>query len=263
CSQILHHLIGHVAGSVTKGAAGGMRSNHGGFADFERIVESLVADVGNVHNDAEAVHFAHDVFAKIREAVVNALVGGGIRPLVVAAVRQGHVAHAEAGKFAQRVEVGVDHVPAFDAHQSGDLALFVSGADFGGGGGQGEFFRVSAHLLANCLNLRDCAVHGFGSRDFAGNPDRKENRVQAAFAHAWKINAAVVVSFSNVKLSIEEALGCVVVGIHNDRGEMQFLRARGNIAGFHARHQQATRCDTERSPEQYSRHFNSHFSIKQ
>ena len=121
-------------------------------------------------------------------------------------------------------------MPAFDAHQSGDLAQFVSGADFGGGGGQGEFFRVIENLLANSFNLLDSAVHCFGSSDFAGNPDRKENGVQAAFAHAWKINAAVVVSFSNVKLSIQEALGRVVVSVHNNRGEMQFLRARRDIA---------------------------------
>src|SRR6266702_3922025 len=43
--QVLHHLIGHIARRIANRAAGGVRSDQRGFARFERVVKSLVADV--------------------------------------------------------------------------------------------------------------------------------------------------------------------------------------------------------------------------
>ena len=69
-----------------------------GFADGENIVKSFVGNVGDIDDDAEAIHFADDILAEIGEAVVCGLVGGGIGPIVIFHVREGHVANAESGE---------------------------------------------------------------------------------------------------------------------------------------------------------------------
>src|SRR5205823_13030800 len=101
-----------------------------GRADCQGVVAGLVAAVATVHDAAGAVHFGDNVFAEIGESIMRGRGGGGVRAFVVATVRQGHVTDAEARKLAQRGEVGVDHVTALDAHQRGNLALLVRGADF-------------------------------------------------------------------------------------------------------------------------------------
>src|SRR5260221_10678731 len=81
--EVADHVVGHVARCDAEGAAGGVGGEDGGFASFEGVVEGFVGDVGDVDDDAEAIHFADYVFAEIGEAVVGGLVGGGVGPLVV------------------------------------------------------------------------------------------------------------------------------------------------------------------------------------
>jgi len=57
------------------------------FADFQSVVKRFVTDMRDVHDNPEAVHFTHHIFAEIREAVVHRLVGRRIGPFIVAAVR--------------------------------------------------------------------------------------------------------------------------------------------------------------------------------
>ena len=63
--EVADHVVGHVAGGDAEGAAGGVGGEDGGFAGFEDVVEGFVGDVGDVYDDAEAIHFADDVFAEV------------------------------------------------------------------------------------------------------------------------------------------------------------------------------------------------------
>ena len=72
---------------------------------------------------------------------MGGLVGGGIRPLVIVEMREGHVAYAEIGKDAHHADVIADHVAALDAHQGSDLALRVGAAHIFGGARQHDVIR--------------------------------------------------------------------------------------------------------------------------
>src|SRR5208337_27719 len=50
--EIANHVIGHVAGSVAEGTAGRVGGEDGSFGSGENVVESFIADVGDVHDDA-------------------------------------------------------------------------------------------------------------------------------------------------------------------------------------------------------------------
>src|SRR5712664_2102403 len=118
--EVADHVVGHVARRDAKGAAGGVGGKDGGFAGGDGVGEGFVGDVGDVDEDAEAVHFADYVFAEVGEAVVGGLVGGGVGPLVVVHVGESHVAATESGEGAENGEVVAHHVSAFDAHEDGD-----------------------------------------------------------------------------------------------------------------------------------------------
>ena len=60
------HVVGHVARRVAEGAAGGVRGDHGRFADGQHVGESFVGDVRDVDHHAQAVHFADDFLAESR-----------------------------------------------------------------------------------------------------------------------------------------------------------------------------------------------------
>src|SRR5208337_3579698 len=51
--EVADHVIGHVARGVAKGAAGGVGGEDWRAGGGENVVEGFVADVGDVHNDAE------------------------------------------------------------------------------------------------------------------------------------------------------------------------------------------------------------------
>src|SRR5208337_4055951 len=134
--EVAHHVVGHIARGVADGAAGGVRGDDGGFADSDGVVEGFVGDVRDVHEDAEAVHFADYFLAEVGKAVVGGLVGGGVGPLVVVHVGEGHVADAESGEGAEDGEIVAHHVAAFDADEAGDFVLLFGFADVGDGGGE-------------------------------------------------------------------------------------------------------------------------------
>ena len=102
------------------------------------------------------------------------------------------------------------------------LSFFVGLADFGGGGGEHDFVRMFAHLLAHGVDLVESAVHGFGASDFARNPDGEEDGAEAAFFHAGDIDAAVGGAFAEIEFAVEETLGGVVVSVDHDGRKMQF-----------------------------------------
>ena len=62
-----------------------------------------------------------------------------------------------------------------------------------------------------------------GPSDFAGDPDGEEEGGEAAIAHARHVNVAVGMASADIEFGIEEALRGVVVGVDDDRGEVEFF----------------------------------------
>ncbi len=236
-----------------------MRRDERSLAHRQGVVESLVADVGNIHHHAKAVHFANDIFAKIGQPLVHRRIGRGVRPFIVAAVRQRHIAHAEPRIRAQHAQIIGDHVPALDAHQRRDLALLASFANFRSRCGENDIVRVPAHLLAHRIDLIERVLDGFRPRDFAGNPDGKENRAESAFLHPRNIDAAGIAARPQVKSAVEKALRRVVVRIHHERSKVQLARAGGNIVRLRRRSHKNSLSDAQHrnSSNDVSWHFTS------
>ena len=91
---------------------------------------------------------------------------------------------------------------AFYAHQDRDFSIGVGAADFRGCGAEGEIFRMRADHLADGVDLIERALHRFGAGDRARHPDGKENRAEAAFAHARDVDAAVGVTDADVEAGV-------------------------------------------------------------
>jgi len=231
--EVADHVIGHVAGGAAEGAAGGMGSEDRSFRSGENVVKSFVADVRDVHDDAEAIHFADDILAEIGEAVVLGLVRGGIGPIGVAGVGEGHVANTEGGEGTKDGEIIAHHVAAFNADEGGDFVLGVGGADLVGGGGEDEIVGMLADGFADGVDLIESLLDGLRAGDLAGNPDGEEESGETAIAHARDVNAAVGVARAEIEFGIEETLGGVVVGVDDDGGEVEGFGFVGDGGGGH------------------------------
>ena len=134
---------------------------------------------------------------------MNRFVRRRIGPFIVPTVRKRHVAHAERSIRAQHAEVAGNHVAAFDAHQRGDSFVLVRLTNLIHGRREHEFLRVPSHLFADSVNLVQRFLNRGWTGHFARYPDGKENRTQSAFAHAWNINAARVLTHAQIEFRIE------------------------------------------------------------
>jgi len=172
--EITEHVVGHVAGGAAESAARGVGGEDGGGGSGENVVEGFVGNVGDVHDDAETVHFADDILAEGGEAVVFGLGGGGIGPLVVLHVGEGHVTDAESGEGAEDGEIVAHHVATFDTDEGGDFVLGAGGTDFGGGSGEDEIVGIFADGFADGIDLIEGLLDGVGAEDFAGDVDGEE-----------------------------------------------------------------------------------------
>ncbi len=227
------HLVGHVARVVGDRAARRVRGDHRRFGQRHHVVESFVGDVRDVDHHPETVHLADDVLAERGQAVVRRLVGRRVGPVVVAEVRQRHVAHAERGVDAQQPHVVVDHVAAFHPHQGRDPAGLHRIAHLRRRRRQREIVRVLADRLADRVDLIERPFDGNRSGDVARHPDRKEHRVHAAVAHPRDVDVAVAVPLADVEARVEDhALRRVGVGVEDDGAVVQLLRAGRHRVGL-------------------------------
>ena len=211
--QRLDHVIVHVADVVAQRTAGRVRRNERRLADFECIVKCLVADVRDVHQHSLASHFAYDFLAVVRKAIVRGLVGGGIGPLIVVEMGKGHVADTEIGKDAHHADVVADHVAALDAHQGGNLALRVRAANIFRGARQHDVVGIFLDVFAHGVDLIECLLNRGRAHNVAVDPDRKEDAIHAAFAHARYVDRAVRIALAQVIILREQALRRVVVRV--------------------------------------------------
>ena len=211
---------------------GRVRSDERDFADFQRVVKSFVGDMGDVDKDALAIHFADDVFAEVGEAIVGGLVGGGVGPLVIFEMSEGHVTDAESGVDADHADVVADHVAAFDAHEDGDFFLGVGAANVVGGGGEEQVLGMIADGHADGVDLVESFLDGGRALDAGVDEDGEEEGVEAAFAHAGDVDvAAAGVALGEVVVLGAEKLSGVGVGVEDDGGEMELVGVFGDGVG--------------------------------
>ena len=91
-----------------------------------------------------------------------------------------------------------------------------------------------ADVLADGVDLVERLLDGGRAHDAAVDPDRKEDGVHAAFAHARDVDGAVGVALAEIVVVREEALRGVVVGVEDDGGKMQLVSASRDIVGGNA-----------------------------
>ena len=137
-------------------------------------------------------------------------------------------------------QVVVDHVAAFDAHQHGDAPRGRGAPDAVGSRHELEVVRMRSHLALDGLDLLQRLGHRFLAGGRAWNPDREEDRVESALAHARDVDAAVRVAIAQVEGRIEQPLRGVVVRVDDQGIEMEFARDRRvGTAGSGRRQRQA------------------------
>src|ERR1700691_4006649 len=87
---------------------------------------------------------------------------------------------------------------------------------------------MQTDLAANGFNLFQRPLNRRRPGNAPGYVDGEKDRVEAAFAHARNVNAAVRVARAEIKFGIEQTLRGVVVSVHDDRAEMQVVSFLGN-----------------------------------
>src|SRR5262249_48281347 len=163
-------------------------------------------NVGNVHHDSLTIHFADNILAEIGETVVHGLVGGRIRPFIVIEMRQRHVTHAQIAEHPQDANIVANHVAAFDTDERGNFSLGVGAAHFFGSAAEREIFRILDDVFVDGINLVQSFLYCGRAHDASINPDGKENRVHAAFAHAGNIHVAVGIALAEIEVLGEKTL---------------------------------------------------------
>ncbi len=87
---------------------------------------------------------------------------------------------------------------------------------------------MQTDLAANSFDLFECTLNGCRPGDRSRNVDGEKDRVEAAFAHARNVNAAVRVARAKIEFGVEQTLRRVVVSVHDNRAEMQVVSFLGN-----------------------------------
>ena len=174
-------------------------------------------DVGEVHQHPQAVHLAHHLLAEGAEAAVLRLVGGGVGPVGVAAVGEGHVADAQVVVGAQGAQAVLEGAAVLHAEERGDLARPVRGLDVLGPGGEDEGLRVGRDHAAGEVDLLE--LHPRAARVHRGDPDRPELRSHLALAQPREVGLvrgalAQVVLRDVAPRGLADEPGGVVVAVH-------------------------------------------------
>ncbi len=164
-----------------------MRTDDRRAADLERRHHRLVRNVREIDHHAQAVHFAHDLPAKGRQAVVERLVGAGIGPVVVLDVSQSHVARAQRVAHAQDGQGIVDRMTAFQADERGDLSLAVNADHVVGGKRCLQCVGIAGDEPMDTVDLLQQSGDGFAAPHGGGNIDGPKLAAHAAGFQALQI----------------------------------------------------------------------------
>src|SRR5207249_10002559 len=89
---------------------------------------------------------------------------------------------------------------------------------------------MSSNRLAHAVDEIERALHGGWAGCIAGNPDRKEQRVESSIPHSRNIDVAQLVPRPNVEVLVEQqALRRVAVRIDDYRTLVDLSRPRGHL----------------------------------
>src|ERR1700760_2530472 len=97
------------------------------------------------------------------------------------------------------------------------------------GTGKGHLVGVLLHVLSNSVYLVECFLHCRRTSDASVNPNREKDGVHPAFFHTRNVDVTVRVALPEIELLCEEALSRVIVGVEDDRRELQFRSAIGDV----------------------------------
>ena len=177
------------------------------------LQHGVVADVGDVDQDAAALHLANDPHAVVRQAAVARLVGGRIAPLVALVVGQRDVANPQGGAAGER-RGQQQRAAVLEADQHPHRTLHRRPAD--------RLRRRHQLQLAGAQLALDAVVERQGvlptrrrlqrARDEEGEDQRRD----AAVAQARQVHVAVRQSLAEVGGMVEQAAGNVGVAIDHD-----------------------------------------------
>jgi hypothetical protein len=171
-------------------------------------------------------------------------------------MREGHVSDTEIAKDTHDANVVANHVAAFDTDQRGNFSIFVGAANFIGSGAENQILGILADHFVDGVNLIERFLDGRRAHGAAIDPNRKEDGVHAALAHARDIYAAIGIAFRDIEGLGEESLCGIVVSVQNDRREMQFSGAFGEVIAAGRRNQKRTsqqKCAQTQTGEQTAR----------
>src|SRR2546427_12258918 len=145
-------------------------------------------------------------------------VAGRISPLVGVRPTQSHIADAEPVKIAQKMNVVLDRVTAFNSHERGKFLVFVGTRDISDRERHYHAIRMPGGLLVDRIDeiervLGEVALIGCGF-----DPDGKELGAQVAGAGFIEpdVTAVVGVGGTDVIIFVEEPLRCVSVCVYDD-----------------------------------------------
>ena len=201
-----------------------MGRNHGSFRHRNGVVKSLVGNVGDVHQHAQAIHLEDDLLAAVCQAIVVLDLGivdiaRGVGPLVGIRPAQSHVTNAEAVEIAQQVDIVFDRVTAFDTHQRSQFLLFVGTLDIVGAERHHHAVGMPRRLLINRIDQIERVAGEVALVGLRLHPDGKELSAKIACLGFIEADVAVVlgVGRSDVEILVEKTLRRVGVGVDNQR----------------------------------------------
>jgi hypothetical protein len=167
---------------VVQGAGARVAEDHRGEGRVERGVHRHRRHVGEVDENADALHLPDDRPAFVVEAVDPGLPHGAVGPRGVLVVGQGDVADAEPRERPQHPERRRQAVPALDPEQRGDPPAGHRPLDVAGAVRDGEVVRVGRGHPVDGVDLLHRRHDRLGLAQVPGHVHRPELPADPALA---------------------------------------------------------------------------------
>src|SRR5207237_7737021 len=96
--------------------------------------------------------FPHNILTEWGQTVMRRLIGGRIRPVVIEEVCEREIPDTESCVHTKDPEIVIDHMTAFDPHQSSDLVVGSGPAYVSGRRCQHQVVRMRANRFADMID---------------------------------------------------------------------------------------------------------------
>ena len=224
-----HLVVGEVARMVAEGTGRGVAAHDGFLADVEGIVETLLARMAHVDEDAQTVHLPDDLFAKGADSSMGVLcLRGRVADVIVAVVAEGHIDDATIGKVLQVLDLAVEGDAVLDAQHDRLAALALVLPEVGRGACNPHIVAV---LLGDGLYLvEDIVGKGLGLFCGLGQVGHHDGRIETPLRHLVQIGEDTRVALDEADALGKEHRG-VAMGVEGEDAVVQ-LMGLTIIAGF-------------------------------